>query len=226
MVAAQAVEVDAAVALLLHQTVDFACKVGGNRRHPPAEHTVAGCIHHGDGRLAPTGQGEAAHKAVHRAVRHGAVVDVIALKGRVGLVQLGDLAKVGGGLIHRAADQSAHGGDVCVIGVAAALVVLDAGPGVGVDADDDDPFCRDAVGFRMAEDFRAHGFAQAQQIAGDDELPCAFVFNHDRAGIEGVADAQRAAAQIVAIARQLNAHGRGEFPFAKSGTHRMRLLCT
>ena len=144
---------------------------------------------------------------------------MVALKGLAHLGHAGHFRQISSCCIHCTANQPADRCDIGIILIAAALVILNAGPGMGMNADDDDVFLGHAILFGMTEDLCADALTQSQQIAADYQAAHTVCLKHHRPGIERVAHAQRTTFQIVTIASQFNTHGRGKFPNAKSGTH-------
>ena len=139
-IAAQTVEVDGAHALAVEQTADFTGKVGRYCRHAATEYAVACGADDGNGRLLCTVDFKATQQAVNRAIFDCAVVDMFALKRLTKILKGCDVVSILERRVNGLADIGRNGSDVLVIYKTAALVVLDRGAGMGVNAYDQHVF--------------------------------------------------------------------------------------
>ena len=182
-VPAQAVQIDGLQAVFSQQPTDFPGEVGGHGGDPAPEHAVAGRANGGDDRFGFPGKEEYPDKAIHRPIGNGAVIDLAGLHGFAQVVDARHFVQVVLRFVDGAADGGRDGGDVGVVHKAAALVILDGGAGVGMDAHNKHPLLGNAQGFRMSEYIRAHRPAQPQQITADDQGAFTLFFQQQRAGV-------------------------------------------
>ena len=162
---------------------------------------------------------EAPGVPIHRTLRRGPVIEVIALQGCPDKPQPGNLRQILRRLPQRGQDPVPQGGKIVLIRLSAAQVVYHGRAGMGMDADNQDMIPGDAQLLGLLQDPVCDPSAQAEHIAADQQHFFLPVLDQNRPGIQRIPDGFAFPPQIVSEARQLHAQGRGDFRPSKSRAH-------